>query len=216
MPFEFQREYLVRLPLPLAQLYGRAHNAKDARARHDNTFYLFESLIKLAAAPAVAAYLDEVERGSPRVPYRSPARLPRLPLARTVACDPPRDRPSFRRALRRRNASAGTSLGSTRRAQEGQGFSAGPLQPHQERPRRRARPRQKCSAFRSSTPLCSIATVYSVTARDGSRRSTPRTWARSSSPPRTNFLPKGHSNRSARAGADSCKSPNPDAGQGPG
>ncbi len=68
MPFEFQREYLVRLPLPLAQLYGRAHNAKDARARHDNTFYLFESLIKLAAAPAVAAYLDEVERGSPRVP----------------------------------------------------------------------------------------------------------------------------------------------------
>ena len=26
---EYQREYLVRLPLPLAQLYGRAHNAKD-------------------------------------------------------------------------------------------------------------------------------------------------------------------------------------------
>src|ERR1700710_1131674 len=68
MPAEFQREYLVRLPLPLAQLYGRAHNAKDARARHDNTFYLFEALIKLAAAPAVAAYLDEVERGAPRVP----------------------------------------------------------------------------------------------------------------------------------------------------
>ena len=68
MNAEFQREFLVRLPLPIAQLYRRAHNAKDARARHDNTFYLFEALIKLAATPAVAAYLDEVERGSPRVP----------------------------------------------------------------------------------------------------------------------------------------------------
>jgi eukaryotic-like serine/threonine-protein kinase len=57
---EYQREYLVRLPLPLAQLYDRAHNAKDPRARYDNTFYLFEVLIKLAAAPAIACYLHEV------------------------------------------------------------------------------------------------------------------------------------------------------------
>jgi WD40 repeat protein/serine/threonine protein kinase len=64
----YRREYLVRLPLPLAQLYSRAHNAKDARSRHDNTYYLFEALIKLAAAPATAAYLVEVDRGSPRVP----------------------------------------------------------------------------------------------------------------------------------------------------
>jgi hypothetical protein len=56
----FQRDYLVRLPLPLAQLYSRAHNAKDARSRHDNTFYLFEALVKLTAAPAIAAYLHEV------------------------------------------------------------------------------------------------------------------------------------------------------------
>jgi hypothetical protein len=28
MSAEFQREYLLRLPLPLAQLYSRAHNAK--------------------------------------------------------------------------------------------------------------------------------------------------------------------------------------------
>src|SRR5436309_4779215 len=65
---EFRREYLVRLPLPLAQLYSRAYNAKDPRSRHDNTFYLFEALIKLAAAPAVACYLQEVQGGAPRVP----------------------------------------------------------------------------------------------------------------------------------------------------
>jgi serine/threonine protein kinase len=67
MSQDFQREYLLRLSLPLAQLYSRAHNAKDARGRHDNTFYLFEALVKLAAAPAVACYLREVELGSPRV-----------------------------------------------------------------------------------------------------------------------------------------------------
>src|SRR5437868_5997236 len=61
----FQRDYLVRLPLPLAQLYGRAHNAKDARSRHDNAFYLFEALIKLAAAPLIAAYLHQ---GGARTP----------------------------------------------------------------------------------------------------------------------------------------------------
>jgi hypothetical protein len=67
MSQEYQRDYLVRLPLPLAQLYGRAHNAKDARSRHDNTFYLFEALVKLAAAPAIACYLHEVRLGAPRV-----------------------------------------------------------------------------------------------------------------------------------------------------
>ena len=67
MATEFQRDYLIRLPLPLAQLYSRAYNSKDARGRHDNTFYLFEALIKLAAAPAIAAYLHEVQGGAPRV-----------------------------------------------------------------------------------------------------------------------------------------------------
>lgn len=59
----FRREYLVRLPLPLAQLYSRAHNAKLARSRHDNAFYLCEAMIKLAVAPATSAYLAEVHRG---------------------------------------------------------------------------------------------------------------------------------------------------------
>ncbi|MCE9554543.1 MAG: protein kinase, partial [Planctomycetes bacterium] len=68
MTGEFRREYLLRLPLPLAQLYGRAHNAPAARARHDNTFYLFEALIKLAACPLIASYLRQVEQGEPRSP----------------------------------------------------------------------------------------------------------------------------------------------------
>jgi serine/threonine protein kinase/predicted negative regulator of RcsB-dependent stress response len=63
----FQREYLVRQPLPLAQLYGRSYNAKDARSRHDNAFYLFEAWIKLAAAPMVACYLREAGESGQRV-----------------------------------------------------------------------------------------------------------------------------------------------------
>jgi serine/threonine protein kinase/tetratricopeptide (TPR) repeat protein len=68
MTQEFHREYLVRLPLPIAQLYSRAYNAKDHRGRHDNSFYLFESLIKLAASTAIAAYLQEAEHAAHRVP----------------------------------------------------------------------------------------------------------------------------------------------------
>jgi serine/threonine protein kinase/tetratricopeptide (TPR) repeat protein len=64
----FRRDYLVRLPLPLAQLYSRAYNAKDPRGRHDNTFYLFEALVKLTAAPAIACYLHEVEQDQARKP----------------------------------------------------------------------------------------------------------------------------------------------------
>ncbi len=63
---EFHREYLVRLPLPLAQLYSRAYNAKNGRGRHDNVFYLLEALIKLTAAPLVMAYLDDCRQGAPR------------------------------------------------------------------------------------------------------------------------------------------------------
>lgn len=59
----FRRDYLLRLPLPLAQLYSRAHNAKDTRTRHDNCFYIFESLIKLATCPLIGAYLDDLKRG---------------------------------------------------------------------------------------------------------------------------------------------------------
>ncbi len=67
MAREFRRDYLLQLPLPLAQLYSRAYNAKDARGRHDNAFYLCEALVKLTAAPLVAAYLEETELGAARV-----------------------------------------------------------------------------------------------------------------------------------------------------
>ena len=67
MSSEFQREYLIQLPLPLAQLYQRAYNDKSAQSRHNNTFYLFEALVKLATAPAVAAYVHELEHGVPHV-----------------------------------------------------------------------------------------------------------------------------------------------------
>ena len=63
----FRRDYLLRLPLPLAQLYSRAHNAKDNRTRHDNCFYIFESLIKLAACPLIGSYIDDLKRGKPHV-----------------------------------------------------------------------------------------------------------------------------------------------------
>ncbi|MEM6259530.1 MAG: serine/threonine-protein kinase [Planctomycetota bacterium] len=59
----FRRDYLLRLPLPLAQLYSRAHNAKDTRTRHDNCFYIFESLIKLSTCPLIGSYLDDLKRG---------------------------------------------------------------------------------------------------------------------------------------------------------
>jgi WD40 repeat protein/serine/threonine protein kinase len=58
MSEEFRRDYLVRLPLPLAQLYSRAFNASHGRSLHDNAYYLFETLIKLGASVAAAAYVD--------------------------------------------------------------------------------------------------------------------------------------------------------------
>jgi hypothetical protein len=67
MTEEFRQDYLVRLPLPLAQVYNRACDEEDPRGRHDNAFYLFEALVKLMAAPLVMAYLHEVDQGGQRV-----------------------------------------------------------------------------------------------------------------------------------------------------
>jgi serine/threonine protein kinase len=47
---------LHRLPLPLAQLYRRAHNAKTPLERHLTAFSLFEAALKLLASVAVVAY----------------------------------------------------------------------------------------------------------------------------------------------------------------
>jgi serine/threonine protein kinase len=47
-----------RLPLPLAQLYRRAHNAKTPFARHQAAFYLWEAALKLLGSVAVVAYAE--------------------------------------------------------------------------------------------------------------------------------------------------------------
>src|SRR5439155_12808950 len=55
-------ELLVqRLPLPLAQLYRRAQNAKSAADRHFAAYYLWEAALKLLGSVCVAEYarLDE-------------------------------------------------------------------------------------------------------------------------------------------------------------
>jgi serine/threonine protein kinase/Tfp pilus assembly protein PilF len=47
-----------RLPLPLAQLYRRAHNAKTPLERHLTAYYLWEAALKLLASAAVVTYAD--------------------------------------------------------------------------------------------------------------------------------------------------------------
>jgi serine/threonine protein kinase len=47
-----------RLPLPLAQLYRRAHNAKTALERYLTAYYLWEASLKLLASAAVIEYAE--------------------------------------------------------------------------------------------------------------------------------------------------------------
>src|SRR5947209_13877853 len=54
-------ELLQRLPLPLAQLYRRAHNAKTPLERHLTAFYLWEAGLKLLASVAVVEYAQRGE-----------------------------------------------------------------------------------------------------------------------------------------------------------
>ena len=48
---------VARLPLPLAQLYRRAHNAKTAQDRHHHAYYLAEATLKLAACVRIGIAL---------------------------------------------------------------------------------------------------------------------------------------------------------------
>jgi WD40 repeat protein/serine/threonine protein kinase len=50
-----------RLPLPLAQLYRRAHNAKTPLEQHLTAFYLWEAALKLLASVAVVEYAERPE-----------------------------------------------------------------------------------------------------------------------------------------------------------
>jgi len=53
-------DLLARLPLPLAQLYRRACNAKTAQERHLSAFYLWEAALKLLGCTAVAVYASQL------------------------------------------------------------------------------------------------------------------------------------------------------------
>jgi serine/threonine protein kinase/Tfp pilus assembly protein PilF len=47
---------IARLPMPLAQLYRRAHNAKSTLERHQAAFYLWEAGLKLLGSACIVAY----------------------------------------------------------------------------------------------------------------------------------------------------------------
>src|SRR4051812_2882606 len=51
-------ELLRRLPLPLAQLYSRAHNAKSPFDRHQAAYFLWEAALRLLASAAVITYAE--------------------------------------------------------------------------------------------------------------------------------------------------------------
>src|SRR5436309_14862565 len=51
-------DLIRRLPLPLAQLYRRACNAKTSLDRHHNAYYLAEATLKLAASLRIGAALQ--------------------------------------------------------------------------------------------------------------------------------------------------------------
>ena len=62
----YKREYLLHLPLPLAQLYTAAHNGRQAVLRAEKAFSAFEATVRLAAAVLVSAYRNEVTQGQAR------------------------------------------------------------------------------------------------------------------------------------------------------
>jgi serine/threonine-protein kinase len=57
-PPGLDEDLVQRLPLPLAQLYRRAHNAKSAQERHHAAYYLWEAALKLLGSAAVAGFLE--------------------------------------------------------------------------------------------------------------------------------------------------------------
>jgi serine/threonine protein kinase len=56
----FDDDLARRLPLPLAQLYRRAHNAKTDRDRHDTAYCLWEAALKLLSSAAIVAYAEQM------------------------------------------------------------------------------------------------------------------------------------------------------------
>jgi YD repeat-containing protein len=54
--YRLDEELARRLPLPLAQLYRRAHNAHGAHNRHQAAYFLWEAALKLLGSTALAEY----------------------------------------------------------------------------------------------------------------------------------------------------------------
>ena len=46
------------MPLPLAQLYRRAHNAKTPAERHNASYYLWEASVRLLSSALVVEYME--------------------------------------------------------------------------------------------------------------------------------------------------------------
>ena len=89
MIVEFHRECLVQLPLPLAQLYSRAYNVKTPQSRHDHTFFLFEAVVKLTAAPNLpAAHVALLSVPWLPLPELSPDAVPTPSLSEKAATRP--------------------------------------------------------------------------------------------------------------------------------
>src|SRR6516162_7467678 len=59
--YSVDESILQRLPLPLAQLLRRAHNAKTPLERHNTAFYLWEAGLKLLGSVAVVEYAESPE-----------------------------------------------------------------------------------------------------------------------------------------------------------
>ena len=57
----FNEPLARRLPLPLAQLYRQAHNAKNERDHCLTAYYLWEAALKLLASASVALYAERNE-----------------------------------------------------------------------------------------------------------------------------------------------------------
>jgi hypothetical protein len=60
----FDEDLVRRLPLPLAQLYRRADNAKSAFECHATAFYLWEVAIKLLGSVAIVQYTEQSDPDS--------------------------------------------------------------------------------------------------------------------------------------------------------
>ena len=60
-PLPCDEELVRRLPLPLARLYRRAHNAKSPFDRHQAAYFLWEAALRLLASSAVITFAEHPE-----------------------------------------------------------------------------------------------------------------------------------------------------------